>query len=79
MNWRAYVDDTDLWLALELANLREMAAEMEQVAQYWEQLLFTTGGALALEKCFFTAMEWIFKNDEYVLQTDLHSDLTIKL
>jgi hypothetical protein len=40
----AYVDDTDLWLALIQATIEEMTVEMELVAQFWEQLLFTTGG-----------------------------------
>jgi hypothetical protein len=43
----AYVDDTDLWSALERLTLEEMAVEMEEVAQFWEQLLFTTGGGFS--------------------------------
>ena len=45
----AYVDDTDLWSGRENAFIQEIAAEMEETAQFWEQLLYTTGGALALE------------------------------
>ena len=44
-----------------------MAKEMESTAQYWEQLLYSTGGALSLEKCFFMALEWRFENDLYTL------------
>ncbi len=76
---KAYVDDTDLWLALELSNLQETATEMEDIAQFWEQLLFTTDGALALEKCFFTAIAWRFENDEYKMLPKPAHDLSIKL
>ncbi len=31
---------------------------MESVAQKWEKLLFSTGGALAPGKCFFYLVEW---------------------
>ncbi len=59
------MDDTELLLALIDADLEAMASKMEEIAQYWEQLLYTTGGALALEKCFFVAMDWVCENDEY--------------
>ena len=47
--------------------LEEMALGMQEIAQYWEQLFLTTGGALALDKCFYVAMEWSFKKDVYSL------------
>ena len=46
----------------------QLAAEMQDIAQHWEQLLFTTGGALALEKCFYVALEWRFPNNEHKLK-----------
>ena len=75
----AYVDDTDLWTALERSTLEEMALEMEEVAQFWEQLLFTTGGALALEKCFFVAVQWSFEGDIYTLPKGLVGNVSISL
>jgi ABC-type uncharacterized transport system fused permease/ATPase subunit len=42
----AYVDDTELWQSLAEADLGMLAKEMEDIAQYWEQLLYTTGGNL---------------------------------
>ncbi len=48
----AYVNDTDLWRAIKEASIEALAQEMQQIAQDWEQLLYTTGGALALENCF---------------------------
>jgi hypothetical protein len=47
-----HVDDTKLFVTLQNADLETLALEMQSTAQFWEQLLFTTGGALALEKCF---------------------------
>ena len=41
---------------------------MQDIAQHCKQLLFTTGGALALEKCFYVALEWSFSNDEHKLK-----------
>ena len=50
-------DDTELVLSMEQTPLEELAKEMHGWQQFWEQLLYTTGGALALEKCFFVAMD----------------------
>ena len=44
-----YVDDTELMLAVDHGDIHALAEEMQHIAQYWEQLLYTTGGALALE------------------------------
>ena len=64
-----YVDDTELMLAVDQGDISELAAEMQVIAQHWEQLFYTTGGALALEKCFYKAFDWNFVNDQYVLKT----------
>ena len=53
---------------------------MEDIAQFWEQLLYTTGGVLAsLEKCFFVALDWKFYNDEYSLMSKDERDVEINL
>ena len=44
-----YVDDTELMLAVYQGDIHALAEEMQRIAEYWEQLLYTTGGALALE------------------------------
>ena len=48
-----YVDDTELILSMDHAHLNMITKEMQSIAQFWEQLLYTTERALALEKCFF--------------------------
>jgi hypothetical protein len=75
----AYVDDTNLWTALERSTLKEMAKEMEEVAEFWEQLPFTTGGASALEKCFFVAVQWRFVNDIYIPSSEPVEKISISL
>ena len=59
--------------------MAETTEEMERIAQYWEQLLFTTGGALALDKCFFVALQWKFENDTYKLLPHPVGDISISL
>ena len=73
------MDDTELFLALDHGVLTELISEMQENAQYWEKLLYTTGGALALEKCFFVAMDWEIANDEMVLKQAHSEDLKIQL
>ena len=51
------VDDTELMLAVDQGDISELAAEMQIIAQQWEQLLNTTGAALVLEKCFYMAFD----------------------
>ena len=38
----------ELMLTSERPNIHELAQDMQKTAQFWEQLLYTTGGALAL-------------------------------
>ena len=70
-----YVDDTEL----DQGDIHALAEEMQHIAQYWEQLLYTTGGALALEKCFFVAMDWKVVHDQYHLKTNKELVLDIAL
>ena len=63
----AYVHSTELWLTVPDRDITQLAQEMQKIAQHWEQLLYITGGALALEKCFYVALQWSFPNDEHTL------------
>jgi ribonuclease HI len=64
-----FVDDVTLWTGNMMRSLQGnesaqgVLEEMETAAQWWEQLLFTTGGKLELSKCFFYLIYWVF-NDE---------------
>jgi hypothetical protein len=56
----AFVDDTTLW-ALRLGiTFALLIAIMRKTAQRWERLLYATGGALNLLKCFWYGINWEF-------------------
>jgi hypothetical protein len=42
---------------------RDILDETEEAAQWWEQLLYATGGKLELEKCFFYLVYWVFDDE----------------
>ena len=56
-----------------------MAHEMQSATQFWEQLLQTTGGALALEKSFYVATDWTFINGNYKLKSQSTLALSMQL
>jgi hypothetical protein len=56
----AFVDDTSLWLLRLGLPLLAAITLMQITAQRWERLLFATGGALNLNKCFWYGVEWTF-------------------
>jgi hypothetical protein len=56
----AFVDDATLW-ALRLGiTFALLIALMGKTAQQWERLLYATGGALNLMKCFWYGVNWAF-------------------
>lgn len=68
----AYVDDTALMANYEPSmdapnqtNKQEqyMCTHMQDIAQDFERKLFTTGGALALNKCFWYLISWKWMED----------------
>lgn len=64
-----FVDDTTVWTNDFLKSLQggtsatESSEKLGQAAQWWEQLLYSTGGKLELEKCFYYLFSWIFEED----------------
>ena len=40
--------------------LKELLQEGTSMAQWWENLLWSSGGKLELSKCFFYVMHWYF-------------------
>jgi len=57
-NGEAYVDDTTLWMMAMVGSMQILLRTAERQAQAWERLLWTTGGALNLKKCFWYHIEW---------------------
>ena len=66
-------------LAVDHGDIHALAEEMQHIAQYWEQLLCTTGGALAAEKCFFVEMDWKVVHNQYHLKANKDLALDIAL
>jgi hypothetical protein len=64
-----FVDDVTLWIGEMLKSLQEqdspeqLLQDTAEAAQWWESLLYATGGKLELSKCFFYLVFWVF-NDE---------------
>jgi hypothetical protein len=56
----AFVDGTNMWLTGTYPSTptSTLVSTMQRVAQVWERLLFASGGALALQKCFYCLACW---------------------
>lgn len=69
----SFVDDTTNLLNCPLTSPvptnQTMIADLAQLAQTWERLLHTTGGALKPEKCFCYAMLWNYDGVVPTLKT----------
>jgi Reverse transcriptase (RNA-dependent DNA polymerase) len=59
-----FVDDITHWVMKhEPSTEEDICRELQEAAQWWEQLLHSSGGKLELSKCFFYIFFWKF-NDE---------------
>ena len=64
----AFVDDTTAWVNFFLKSLEnrernlinDIVTELTATAQQWEELLYASGGALELSKCFYYLIHWKF-------------------
>ena len=55
-----FVDDTTICIndANEELSPEELTMKLRDIAQSWEKLLFASGGALELKKCFYYCLIW---------------------
>lgn len=58
----AFVDNTTLW-ANNITDPYKMAQRLQQDLTRYQEMLTWTGGALTLEKCYFSILEWKFTSD----------------
>jgi hypothetical protein len=60
-----FVDDVTHWYSLtdKNGNIEDMIEDLTIAAQWWEQLLNSSGGKLELSKCFYYLIYWEY-NDE---------------
>jgi hypothetical protein len=57
-----FVDDTTSLLIQQLLMEPYLLLNLQQDAQLWEKLLFTTGDKLEIPKCVFTIFTWKYDN-----------------
>jgi len=75
----AFVDDAGLGCTAHIPKSADiylvqrtaatLPTQLEILAQQWERLLFSTGGALNLNKCFWFLLSWTWKGGRPILQT----------
>jgi hypothetical protein len=74
-----FVDDTTSLLIQHITMLPYIILILQQDAQLWEKLLFTTGGKLEIQKCVFAIFKWKFDNlGRPVLQPSNNQQLHVK-
>lgn len=55
-----FVDDTTLWEVAQNIPFAMVVSRMKTKAQRWERLIWSSGGALNLDKCFIYLLDWTF-------------------
>jgi hypothetical protein len=92
----SFVDDTGLGVTSDLntnsyntfevtqhAEIIHIVNKLKRLAQHWEKLLFTTGGAINLQKRFWYLIAWQWKNGQPKLvtipQDPIHSQQAITI
>jgi hypothetical protein len=74
-----FVHDTDLYISVDVP-FSKLAYQAQTVAQHWgEQLLYTSGGALNLTKCFWYGITWDWINGIPSMKPISKSPATIDL
>jgi hypothetical protein len=63
----AFVDDAGLGTNADGENHQQLILNLQTLAQRWEKLLFSTGGALNLSKCFWFSLSWKWVSRKPVL------------
>ena len=63
----AYVDDTELWFTMQDKDITQLATEMQEIAQHWEQLLLYYRWGSSSGKVLLCGHGVSFPNDEHTL------------
>jgi hypothetical protein len=84
----AFVDDAQLTATLALLfghstpttpqEVESLLRSLQAMAQSWERLSFTTGGALNLQKSFWTLITWNWKNGTATMATPQQAQYDFK-
>jgi hypothetical protein len=74
----AFVDDTGLGTN-EGDSHSQLVTNLQNLAQRWEKLLYSTGGALNLSKCFWFLLSWRWLNGRPVIHTSTTAPGTLQM
>jgi hypothetical protein len=66
----AFVDDAGLGINEGSSDYKQLTNNLQTLAQRWEKLLFSTGGALNLSKCFWFLLSWHWVKGKPVMHTN---------
>ena len=74
----AFVDSTDLWLtSTSSSSSGTLISSLQTAAQLWERLLFASGRAMAIQKCFYYLVNWCWDQNGFpVLSSNITSSDT---
>ena len=75
----AFVDDAGLGTNADHNSPQVLASHLQTLAQRWEKLLYSTGGALNLSKCFWFLLSWRWVHGKPVLQTSSTAPATLQM
>jgi len=85
----SFVDDTGLGCNMAYPSTadssiiqrspKQIILNLKSLAQQWERLLYSTGGALNLQKCFWFIMHWTWKDGTPILATEKTLPATLQL
>ena len=77
------VDDTAVRVSdahMELAvSYQELVKNLQHTAQMWERILYSSGGALNIKKCFWYLIHWEWHKGHPSMVTSVSTPVTIAL
>jgi hypothetical protein len=75
----AFVDDTNIGFTSTDESYSAQLLKLQSIVQTWERLLFYSGGALNLQKCFYYIIHWHWVNGQPTVYSPTTADPTIHL
>ena len=77
-----YVDDTDILLTDATGNgtLEQVFLRAQKAAKVWQQAVYDSGGAVRPNKCYWTAVDFVFTSGKwgYMKENEFDGEIAIK-
>jgi len=77
-----YVDDTDILLTDATGNdtLEQVFLRAQKAAKVWQQAVYDSGGAVRPDKCYWTAVDFVFTSGKwgYMKENEFDGEIAIK-